>query len=125
MLLMFAPLRSVMAMQQIHCDMGNHIAGHDAESSTVISDYSDDHDMMAMSMTASSSVQKTENSHDCCSGNSNCVSDCDMSISASLLMQESSYSPNFTNVLGSVALAANLIKIEFIPPFRPPLVSHS
>ena len=85
-LLMLAPMRSVMAMQQIHCDMGNHITGHDAESSTVISDYSDDHDMMAMSMAASTNLK---NSHDCCSDNNSCVSGCDMNISVSLLTQES------------------------------------
>ena len=123
--MMFAPMRSVIAMQQTHCDMGNHIAGHDAESSTVISDHSDDHDMIAMSMANSSTVQKSEISHDCCSGSSNCVSNCDMSISVSLLMQESSYIPNFTNTSGSVALITDLIKKEFTPPFRPPLVSHS
>ena len=119
---MFAPLRSVMAMQQAHCDMGNHIAGKNADSSTVISDHTGNHDMMAMSMAASSSVQ---NSPDCCSGKSICSSDCDMSISVSLLMQESSYIPNFTDVPGSVALTTGLIKKEFTPPFRPPLVSHS
>ena len=127
MLLMFAPLRSVMAMQQTHCDMANHIAGQNAQSSTVISDYSGDHDMMAMSMAANSSEHKSveQKSHDCCSGKSICTSDCDMSISASLLIQESSYTPNFTNAPGSVALITVLIKKEFTPPFRPPLVSHS
>jgi len=119
---MFAPLRSVMAMQQTHCDMANHIAGQNAQSSTVISDYSGDHDMMAMSMADHSSVQ---NSHDCCSGKSICTGGCDMSISVSLLMQESSYLPNFTNVPASVAQISYLIKNEFTPPFRPPLVSHS
>ena len=130
MLLMFAPLRSVMAMQQIHCDMGNHIAGmnadQNAESSTVVSGYSDDHDMLAMSMVTSTSDQKkSENSHGCCSGKSICTSNCDMSISASLLIQESSYIPNFTNIPGPVTQITDLIKKEFTPPFRPPLVFHS
>ena len=125
-LMMFAPLRGVMAMQQTHCDVGNHIAGHDAESSAVISAYSGDHEMMDMSVVANTSVQKSVNSHSCCSGSHKCVSNCaDMSISASLLMQELSYTPNFTNVSGSVALTTDLINREFTPPFRPPLVTHS
>lgn len=121
MIMMFVPMRSVMAMQQSHCDMVNHITG----SSTVISDYTGGHDMMAMSMSASSSAQKAENSHDCCSAKGDCTSDCHMSVSVSLLMQKSSYKPNFTNISGSVALISDLVKKEFTPPFRPPLVSLS
>ena len=124
-LLMFAPVRSVMAMQQTHCDMGNH-AGHDVESSATISadpgtGDPGSHDMMTMSITSSS----VQDSHDCCSGKSICASDCDMSISVSLLVHKSFYTPNFINLPGSVALITDLIKKEFTPPFRPPLVTHS
>ena len=120
MLLMFAPVRGVMAMQQTHCDMSNNVAA----GSAVISEHSG-HDMTGMSMTSDSGIQKSEKSHDCCSTSNSCVSDCDMHISVSLLTQKSSYSPNFINVPSSVALITDLIKKEFIPPFRPPLVSHS
>jgi len=124
---MFAPLRSVMAMQQSHCDMGSHIVGESAENSAVISDHTGSHDMMAMSMATSSSEQ---NSHNCCSDKSICTNNCDMSrcqisMSVSLLMQESSYIPVFTNISGPVAFDTDLIEREFPPPFRPPLVFHS
>jgi len=48
-----------------------------------------------------------------------------MSISVSLLVHKSFYTPNFINLPGSVALITDLIKKEFTPPFRPPLVTHS
>jgi len=123
-------VRSALAMQQTHCDMSDNVAADGA----VMSEHSG-HDMMAMSMTddpktadfetVDSGMQKSEKSHDCCSDSTFCESACNMNISASLLTQESSYIPNFTNVPGSVALITDLINKEFTPPFRPPLVSHN
>ncbi len=90
-----------------------------------MSDHSAGHDMMAMSMATSSNEQKAENSHACCSGKSSCADNCEMRISVSLLMQKSSYNPNFTNITRSVVLISGLVKKEYTPPFRPPLVSLS
>jgi len=115
--MMFAPMRSVMAMQQTHCGVNDNLAA----GSAVISEHSG-HDMTAMSMTIDSGIQKFEKSHDCCSASKGCVSGCDMNISVSLLTQESTYTPNFTNVSESVSLILNLIKKEFTPPLRPPLI---
>ena len=126
--MMFAPMRSAMAMQQSHCNnMDSNISNHNAVSSAVIPDYSGDHDIMVMLISSNpqKAEQKVESAHGCCSGQGSCTSDCDMGVSVSLLMQESSYVPNLTNISESVALITDLIKREFIPPFRPPLVSHS
>jgi len=119
-LLMFAPLRSVMAMQVIHCDMDNYRA----DSSAVISDSSSAHDMSAMSVSDYSTTQKVSVSHSCCSGSNQRLNHCDMSLSASLLLQESSYLPNFITVSATVTLIVASIEKAFSPPFRPPLVFH-
>ena len=120
-------MRSVMAMPLSHCDMANsgtsQNSAHNTGSNTLMSDYPAAHDMM--SMATSSNGQNAENSHACCSGKSSCTDNCDMRISVSLLMQKSSYNPNFTNITRSVVLIPDPVKKEYTPPFRPPLVSLS
>ncbi len=120
MLLMIVPVRGAVAMQQSHCDMDDNTVYTSAD----ISDHSIAHDMTAMSI-ADTSVQKADKSHDCCSNNSICISNCDMSMSVSVLMKRSIYTPKFTQAEASVALTTDLITIEHTPPYRPPLVFHS
>lgn len=119
---MLAPMRSALSIQQTHCDMSNN----DAADSAVIIDHSDHH-MMKISIAddfgaANTDIAQSSTSHDCCNGNCSCAIDCDMHVSASMLTQVSSFSPNFINVPVSAALITDLIKKEFTPPLRPPLV---
>lgn len=86
----------------------------------MMSGQSSHHDMMSMVTDASK-----QNSHDCCTGSGICKKICHMSMPVSILMQDSPYISNFTNVTQSVSLSTDLIKRELTPPFRPPLVSHS
>lgn len=117
---MFAPVSGASASQLTHCDMDVSTT----DSSVTTHNHSVTHDMTVMSM-SDTSVQKAESSHDCCSNNNICISNCDMSMSVSMLIKTSSYSPNFTRTVALVAPVNDLIIREHTPPFRPPLSLHS
>jgi hypothetical protein len=150
---MFAPLRGVMAMQSTHCDMaagavdGNPVVPNlvAPNSNTISFDKSLLHDMSTMSSIYSShqtdqytndqdhpAIDKqaavpyqTEANHQCCCCDSHCVSDCEMGMSATMLIQNSSYAPQFVNVAKSLTLSSDLVIRALTPPSRPPLVSHN
>jgi len=141
-MLMFAPLRSVMAVQQTHCDMD---AGVLVSNSDLVSSNSPVlHDMSTMlsiesmhhknqyAVTEHSAnhqvadqlavEQQTESNHQCCCCDTNCVSDCEMGMSVSLLMQVSSYTPLFTNAADSAIISFEILVRELTPPSRPPAI---
>jgi len=117
-LLMFAPMRSVLAEQASHCNMD---------------------DMSAMSATASTHQmqlsqpdlipdhinQSQQSQHECCCCDAgSCAGNCDMGMTVSLLMQVSSYSPHFVNPEKLMLSATALLLRTLSPPSRPPL-THS
>ncbi len=114
-LLIIAPLRSVLAEQGSHCDMANMSAEMATDSI---------HHMHHMEQ-ASSHTGKTEQaplSHNCCccEGNS-CASNCEMSVSASIFMQASSYVPVFVSAADTVLYSSDVLARALAPPSRPPL----
>lgn len=122
---MVAPMRSVMAMQQMHCDM-------DASSSVSevsVSENHASHDMSSMSplafnQQATNQQPSEKNQHSCCSGSGSgsdsCSTNCDMGMAVSLLIQATSYAPLFLNVAEAEGVSSAPIVRELTPPSRPP-----
>ena len=118
---MVAPMRSVMAMQQMHCDM-------DASSSVSevsVSENHAGHDMSSMSplafnQQATNQQPSEKNQHPCCSGSDSCSTNCDMGMAVSLLIQTTSYAPLFLNVAEAESVSSAPIVRELTPPSRPP-----
>lgn len=113
---MLAPLRSVMAMSSSHCDMDDMPATHDM--STMVSGKTMVHHNSMTTDTA-------EINHQCCccdDGNTNgsCAGNCDMGMSISLLIQESSYTPVFLEVAESNKISPHILVRALTPPSRPP-----
>jgi len=108
-LLMFAPVRGVLAVQQPHCDMD------DMSMSTMMQS----HDMDTMS-----SAGKNTDKHQscCCDGDCQaaCMGSCDINISASLLIQNSTYHPAFVKSTSSTGFSSEIIIRALAPPSRPP-----
>jgi len=136
---MFAPLRSVMAAQQSHCDMEDM----STEEMSVSMHASKSHDMSKMSsmdmsawlaaseQTAAEpatsqptiSEQAAEQAavnQQCCCCDDNCVSNCDMGLSVSILIHASSYTPVFINTAVSTTPSLNVLARALTPPSRPP-----
>lgn len=118
MLLMFAPLRSVMAMQQSHCDTGDSTI--EVSTTASVSKMHAMHDMSAMSLPDSSNQNSEQSSHQCCSDGNTCANDCDMGVAVSLLIQTSIYAPLFINVAEAENISSSPIIRELTPPSRPP-----
>ena len=114
--MMLAPVRSVMAMQQSHCDMDS-----DEMSEMMSSDVSMSHDMSAMMSSNDTTDQKSDINHHCCCCDNGCSGNCDMSIAASLLVQASSYSPVLLSIESLISKSPDLQVRALAPPSRPPL----
>lgn len=117
---MVAPMRSVMAMQQMHCDMDTS-----STSKVSVSENHAAHDMSSMSQLAfnqqATNQQPSEkNQHSCCSGSDSCSTNCDMGMAVSLLIQATSYAPLFLNVAEAESVSSAPIVRELTPPSRPP-----
>lgn len=118
-LLMIAPFRGIMAMQDTHCDMdemnmSSSVAdtGHDMMAS---------HDMSAMSFTQAIQQQSSQPGHQCCCcDGADCVANCDIGTVVSLVLQQSSYIPLFKDVSESFVATQNILVRELTPPSRPP-----
>ena len=124
-LLIIAPLRSVLAAQLMACDMKTasadvvlsaehcqHKAGLGSLMKIPASDLQDD--LLIVKHTKS-----------CCSTNSACMSDCHFAISASLLIQTAEYSPVLLVIDTFDNVSSSLIVRELSPPSRPPLSLYS
>lgn len=118
-LLMLTPLRAVMAVQSSHCDM----AEMDMDVTTVsMSDQGHDmHDMSSHEMSAMQvSDDQSAGNQQCCCCDSDCASNCDMNLTASLYMQASSYSPLYLSTSNSSAFNSEVLVRALTPPSRPP-----
>ena len=123
MLLMFAPIRSVMAMQLTHCDMDTavmKISTPVSKTDAGPSDIHASHDMSSMPGHNSGHQKSEKNQHPCCSGAKVCASDCDMGTTVSLFIQKSTYAPLFINVAETENISSEPIVRELTPPSRPP-----
>ena len=116
-LLVLAPVRSVMAMQQMNCDMDSSkmpISMAMTASDVSVSKIHASHDMSSM-------TQNDANQHSCCDQGDSCISNCDMGVSVSLFIQTSAYSPLLLNVAEAENISSAPIIRELTPPSRPPL----
>lgn len=108
---MIAPMRSVMAEQDSHCEMD---------------------EMSAMTSTMSHQMHQSQSGLDepqqakvqdkccCCDGNS-CAGNCDMGMTASILMRDSVFAPVFDSVADVALYSSKILARALTPPTRPPL----
>lgn len=126
-LLMFSPMRSVMAMQSSHCDMSAMSAMSSSDfmqqSGITLSKNTETSNFPDSTFAHQHSDEQQQMNHKCCSSDGNsCGSDCDMGITVSLLMQVSLYSPVFVNTEKLILSSPELLIRALTPPSRPPLI---
>lgn len=136
-LLTCAPFRSVMALQTQACHSGEDaMASHSDymsagmnDSDVLVSVQMDSHahhQSMMMEKSAEADIVNADSSADvsanqcCCDDHSNCQSGCDMGTMASLIVQQSLYSPILIDASESVMVPSSLLVRELTPPSRPP-----
>ena len=113
---MIAPMRSVIAEQDSPCEMD--------EMSAVTSTMS--HQMHQSQSGLDESQQdepqqaKVQDKCCCCDGNS-CAGNCDMGMTASILMRDSVFSPVFDSVADVALFSSKILARALTPPTRPPL----
>ena len=122
---MFAPIRSAMAVQQAHCDMdGMNMDEMSMSMSMQDHDMHDMHAMHAMSSTDDpadlTTDQRAVSGTQCCCCDYDCVSNCEIGVSVSLVMQVSLYSPVFVNTSNTDSYISDLLLRALTPPSRPP-----
>ena len=119
-LLMFAPIRSAMAVQQTHCDMDEMNID---EMSMSMQDHAM-HDMSSADHPIELTIdeQAVSNTQCCCCDN-DCVSNCEIGVSVSLVMQVSVYSPVFVNTSNTHSYISDLLLRTLKPPSRPPAIT--
>jgi len=127
MLLMFAPLRSVFAMQLMGCDMDDASAKITPSAKLVISSSSAHCQHMLNSAVTNDKVNHRVDhaAKSCCSDGGPCSSSCHFSITASLFMRGADYSPVLLNSATFENVSTALIVRELNPPSRPPLPLYS
>ena len=123
-LLMIAPLRSIAAapcdMTEVNVSSGS--ADVRIEMSHAVTMV---HDMTAMLASDSSQAGMTKG-YNCCDDISiNCSAACDLGISVSLILQETSYSPVYKNSFKVTSISSKVLFRELTPPSRPPENPHS
>ena len=139
MLLMFSPVRSVLAGQSEHCNM-DEMKSSMSEMKTAPS-YDNDkhasHDMSAKTSKNSKHLTQHPVSHHnvadqaaahqccCCDDADACSGNCEMGMSVSLVLQESFYSPVFKDASRSGVFSSTVLIRELTPPSRPPAFLHS
>lgn len=116
---MFAPIRSAMAAQQAHCDMDEM----DMSEMSMPMSMHDMHDMSSaddpIDLTmAESTVSDTQ----CCCCANDCVSNCEIGVSVSLVLQVSVYLPVFANSSNIHSYTSDLLLRTLSPPSRPPAI---
>lgn len=126
---MFTPVRGVMAVQQTHCDMADMdmaevAVSMNASMSTAMQGH-DMHYMSSADMSAGLAAdqaladQSVANKQCCCCDN-DCMNNCDMGMTASLVMQVSAYTPDFVKTTNSISYISEILVRALTPPSRPP-----
>ena len=109
--MMIAPVRSVLAEQDSHCDM---------------------EDMSAMSQVSSHQMHQPQSDVDeskladihsqcCCCDGDNCAGNCDMGMTVSILMRDSIFRPVFASASNVTIFSPEILARALTPPTRPPL----
>lgn len=124
-LLMFAPLRSVFAMQLMGCDMDASSEG--ASSAKIVQSSTEHCQHMLGNVKVSDRVDHPIDhaAKSCCSDDGPCSTSCHFSVTASLFMQQAGYSPALLNSDTFDNVSCALIVRELNPPSRPPLPLYS
>lgn len=123
--LMVAPVRSLLAAPSCHMqDMAADMSADMSEdmSADMQHDMSS-HDMSGHDMSAhamSDTDQQQGVSNKCCCCDDDCNSQCDMGLSAALMLQASSYMPVFVNAVNAVSVSPQVLVRALTPPSRPP-----
>ncbi|MBE9567712.1 MAG: hypothetical protein IMF14_03380 [Proteobacteria bacterium] len=125
MLLMFAPLRSVFAMQLMACDMDTSSMA--TVQSPAVKVLSSEHCRHMQGAEATDTV--SSNGHQvnrCCDDiSSACMADCHFSAPLSLYLQQVEYLPVLLKTETFENVANALIVRELTPPSRPPASLYS
>lgn len=130
-LLMFTPVRSVMAVAQPHCDMASMDMDEASTSMSVSASTAamqghdmlnmQSHDMHNMSSTDMSALtDHSATNQQCCCCDNGCLANCDMGVTASLVLQVSSYSPVFVIASNVISYTSEILVRALTPPSRPP-----
>jgi len=111
-LLMIAPVHTVtaMPMNTSHCDM----AVMSNMSSAV------EHQVHQHHADTINESQQTQHAC-CCCDTSNCIANCGMGMTVSLLIKISSYSPVFVHTEKLIPPSVDILQRALSPPSRPPL----
>ena len=130
---MFTPVRGVMAAQQTHCDMADMDMAEVAVSMNAsMSTAMQGHEMHYMSSADMSADLAADQAADlaltdqsvankqCCCCDNDCMSNCDMGVTASLVMQVSAYTPDFVKTTNSISYTSEILVRALTPPSRPP-----
>jgi hypothetical protein len=79
------------------------------------------HDMHNMSSTDMSALtDPPATNQPCCCCDNDCLANCDMGVTASLVMQASSYSPVFVKTSNAISYTSEVLVRALTPPSRPP-----
>ena len=135
-LLTCAPFRSVMALQIQSCHSGEAaMASHSdymtaamvtvtTDSVALVSGQMDSHaHHRSMMIEKSPEADIASANQCCCDDHSNCASGCDMGTMASLVVQQSIFSPVLIDASESVMVPSLLLVRELTPPSRPPAIN--
>ena len=130
---MLAPLRGamagVMAVQQSHCDSedmamsisaAGPMSGHDMSNMSSDKPVTSDMHAAHMQSVIDTQSEPSTSEHQCCCCDSGCVSNCDMGVSASMVISASEYSPVFVNTSNSISYTSAVLVRALAPPPRPP-----
>ena len=113
---MFAPIRSAMAAQQAHCDMDEMDMSEMSMSMSM-------HDMSSAADAIDLKIdENTVTDTQCCCCGNDCVSNCEIGVSVSLVLQVSLYSPVFANASNIHSYTTDLLLRTLSPPSRPPAI---
>lgn len=129
MLLIFAPLRSVFAMQLMAGDMdvstSNTASSSVIVNPAVLSVEHCQHMMDSTQVDDRTAYQLEYVAKSCCNDNGPCKSNCHFAMSVSLFMQHAGFSFALLNVATFDAISSTLLVRELSPPSRPPLSLYS
>jgi hypothetical protein len=112
-LLMITPMRSVTAGQVSHCDTD--------EMSNMTSASHQMHMSQADIVDSHQDKQQNAGQDCCCCDADSCASNCDMGMTTSILMQNSTYTPVFVSAVYIELFSSKILARALTPPTRPPL----
>ena len=110
-------------------DMRQDMSSHDMSGHDMSSHQMSDHDMSLHDSTSESVAhdivipdpdRQQGVNNKCCCCDDDCNSQCDMGLSAALILQVSGYKPVFVNAENSIGVSPRVLVRALTPPSRPP-----